>query len=116
MVDAEKSKSVSKKYFFDYAAILNALLILLEKHPGTLETVVKHNEGKTLKFILRNLFFIVSAHIDGRNGSQVILKNLQSYNAQKLPDRLSILVTFLARIATCRTWTPLKVQAMIQDV
>lgn len=66
-MDVEASTSAPKHYYLDYASILNGLMDVLEKQPSTIETVLRHNDGKTLKFLLRHIFFIMSAQIDGKN-------------------------------------------------
>jgi len=76
IVDKKESTSVSKQYFIDYSGILNALVDILEKHPSIAETILKHNDFKTLKFLLRNIFFLMSAHVDGRKENQVVFKNM----------------------------------------
>ena len=79
--DKEKSSSVSKHYYLDYACILNGLVDVLEKSSATAEIIAKHNDGKTLKFLLRNIFFLMSFYIDGKSGNQITLRNMQSYNS-----------------------------------
>lgn len=60
---------------------MNGLAEILEKCPSACEAVLRHNDGKTLKFLLRNIFYLMSAHIDGKNDNQVVFKNMQSYNS-----------------------------------
>ena len=100
----------------DYSAILNGLVEILEKQSSVTEIVLKHNDGKTLKFLLRNIFYLMSAHIDGKNDNQVGFKNMQSYNSQKLSDRLQIVLSFLKALTTINKSTSLKQQVIIQEV
>ena len=66
-MDKTESTSVSKQYYLDYTAIMSGLTEILEKQPSACETVLRHNDGKTLKFILRNIFYLMSVQIDGKN-------------------------------------------------
>ena len=116
IVDKKESTSISKQYFIDYSGILNARVDILEKHPGIAETILKHNDYKTLKFLLRNVFFLMSAHVDGRKENQVVFKNMQSYNSQKLSDRLTIVISFLKQLTTISKSTSLKQQQTIYEI
>ena len=116
VVEKSETTAVSKQYFFDYASIMNALADILEKQPLAADTVLKHNDGKTLKFLLRNIFFIMSVHIDGKNDNQVVFKNMQSYNSPRLSDRLQIVICFLKALVTVTRSSSLKQQALVSEI
>lgn len=116
MIDSELNTSTPKHYYLDFASILNGLLEIIEKQASIVEVILKHNDGKTLKFLLRNIFFIMSIHIDGKNEKQVIFKNMQSYNSQKPNDRLTIVINFLKQLTTLPRSLTLKQQKVIEDV
>ena len=75
IVKSETSSSVPKYYYLDYTSIMNGMLDMLERQPSTVETVLRHNDGKTLKFFLRHIFFIMSIQIDCKGEKQVIFRN-----------------------------------------
>lgn len=55
-----------QSYLFDSVSILSHLTYVFTHTPILVKSLLKHKEGKTLKFIIRNLFFVLSLTVDNK--------------------------------------------------
>lgn len=49
----------SKKYLFNFVSILSHITFLLTHTPILVSTLIKHKDGKTFKFLIRNIYFLL---------------------------------------------------------
>jgi CO/xanthine dehydrogenase FAD-binding subunit len=65
LVNGEKNIEVkmnenngSYKYLLDYNRIIHHLAFVVANNKNIIGAILKHKEGKTFKFIIRNIFFL----------------------------------------------------------
>jgi hypothetical protein len=51
-------------YFLDHVTILRFLVAIIVKNNQVTGLVLKHNDSKTIKFIVRNIYFLLSLQIE----------------------------------------------------
>jgi len=49
---------------FDYVTLLSHLTYLITHTPILVRSMLKHKDGKTFKFIIRNLYFLMTLVVD----------------------------------------------------
>ena len=62
-------------YFLDHVTILRFLVAIIVKNNQVTGLVLKHNDSKTIKFIVRNVYFLLSLQIEP--DSKELQMNLQ---------------------------------------
>ena len=58
------------RYLFDYVSILSHLTYLMTHTPILVKSLLKHKDGKTFKFIIRNLFFLLTLFTDKKSSEE----------------------------------------------
>ena len=53
-----------KIYFFDHINILKSLATIILRNNSVISVILKHNDSKTIKFIFRNVFYLMSLTVD----------------------------------------------------
>lgn len=53
-----------KIFLYDHISVLNILMSLMVKNLPVLGLILKHNDSNTVRFIIRNIFFILALFID----------------------------------------------------
>ena len=89
--DPNSSQTQSLKYFFINTSGILQCLVQILKQINLQELILKHKDGKTIKFILRNLFFFNSLILtddsekkDGDDGLKLLTINLEeTWNVNK---------------------------------
>ena len=69
------NKFVHQSYLFDSVSILSHLTYVFTHTPILVRSLLKHKEGKTLKFIFRNLFFLLALTVDNKKLKTTDLKS-----------------------------------------
>ena len=61
---AEGGKLSYQNYLFDFVTILSHFTYMITHSPILVRSLLKHKEGKTFKFIIRNLYFLLNLTVD----------------------------------------------------
>lgn len=56
-----------QNYLFDYTSILSHLTYLFTQSPLLVRSMLRHKDGKTFKYIVRNLYFLLTMNIDDQD-------------------------------------------------
>lgn len=56
--DSKLGKLTYQNYMFDYLTIMSNLTFLITHQPILVRSILRHKDGKTFKFIIRNLYFL----------------------------------------------------------
>ena len=114
------SSSAQKFYLLDVTSILSLLSELLLTNTPIQDIVLKHNDSKTIKFLLRNIFFLVSASIEASPSKQLFLTNAHyshSTSHQKFSaDRILTVVVFLNQVLLLNHGSPQGPQRTVPDL
>lgn len=51
-------------YFFDHINILRSLVQIIARNNSAIGVILKHNDSKTVKFIFRNIYFLMTSHVE----------------------------------------------------
>lgn len=51
-------------YFFDHINILRCLVSIISRNNSVVGVILKHNDSKTVKFIFRNIYYLMAIHVD----------------------------------------------------
>jgi len=54
-----ETKIKSQRYFFDILSILSHLTYIMTHSPILVQSLLKHKEQKTYKFIIRNIYYLM---------------------------------------------------------
>ena len=88
-----KDREVERRiYFFDHLVILRLITFMIAKSKictGLQSVILKHNDSKTIKFIFRNIYFMLALSV-GENSRELCLN--------PSPDRSHTIVFFLSSI------------------
>ena len=69
MVVSPADKFKQNRYLFDYVDILGHLSFIITHTPILLQALMKHKDGKTYKFLIRNIYFLLSLNTKRVNKS-----------------------------------------------
>lgn len=51
-------------YIFDFMTLLMHLTFAFNHNPSLVGALLKHKDGKTLKFLIRNLYFLITVQAE----------------------------------------------------
>lgn len=77
----EGANLVLKQYLFDKVCILSHLRFLIAHNPMLLQCLLRHKEGKTFKFIVRNLYYLMT--LEATRAEAGLLLSFKDYNLTK---------------------------------
>lgn len=52
-----------KIYYFDQVQVLSILTSMLVRNNALVGIILKHNDSKTIKFIFRNIYYLLAIHV-----------------------------------------------------
>lgn len=70
---------------------------MLAKNHALAAVVLKHNDGKTVKFIFRNLYFLLAIHVDCKT-KEISLREADNHINR---EQLLSVVSFLTHLLLC---------------